>query len=345
MTASLSSPHNNDLSEQQVIGLFSHSPLPDEGIGIGDDCAVIESPNQRKRLISTDQLVENVHFKLDAIDAEDLGHKSLAVNLSDIAAMGGKADGFFLSIAIPETLSLDWLNEFRNGLMTLAQQYDVPLLGGDTSRSETYVMISITIMGMVDSAYLKLRSTAIPADRLCVTGPLGDSAAGFSLLSHPPKYQSLTDKKRSTLIRKHCRPDPQVKEGQWLAQQEGVHAMIDLSDGLLQDAGHIAEQSSCRVDLNLDQLPLSGALEEFCSIDRSSKEAQEFAAAGGEDYELLLSVSENHFADVKSRFKKKFDKPLYEVGRVTEGENKVKTLRNGSSVAIKEQEFKHFKGS
>lgn len=345
MTASLSSQHISDLSEQQVIGLFSHSPISDEGIGIGDDCAVIEGPDRRKRLISTDQLAENVHFRLDTIDAEDLGHKSLAVNLSDIAAMGGKADGFFLSIAFPETLSLNWLHEFRNGLTSLSHQYDVPLLGGDTSRSEKYVMISITIMGLVDSVYLKLRSTAKAGDRLCVTGSLGDSAAGLALLSQPQKYKSLSDKKRNKLIRSHCRPDPQVKEGQWLARQDGLRAMIDLSDGLLHDAGHIVEQSSCRININLDRLPLSKAFEEFCRIERSAEEAQEFAAAGGEDYELLLSVSENHIADVKSRFKQKFDKPLYEVGRVTEGENKVNTLRDDSPVEVKEQEFKHFKGS
>lgn len=342
MADSPSSKKISDLSEEEIIRLFSGSSIPRGVMGIGDDCASSEGPAGLERLISTDLLVENVHFRVDSIDAEDLGHKALAVNISDIAAMGGTSDGYFLSLALPGTVSVNWLQRFRNGLISLAQKYNIPLLGGDTTRSESHIMISVTIMGIVDPANLKLRSTAEPGDRICVTGPLGDSVAGLRILSHPHKYQSLSDNYRKKLIQRHCKPEPAVYEGKWLGQQDEVHAMIDLSDGLLNDARHIAERSDCKIEIALDRLPLTSAFQAFCNIEGTDKQARELAAVGGEDYQLLFSVAESGFYDIKKQFREKFGNPLYDIGRVTKGEAKIVTLRDGSPVEVNKQEFKHF---
>lgn len=327
-----------DLGEERIIRRFTGSGTT----GIGDDCAVTEGPDGQKQLISTDLLIEDVHFRLEDIKPKDLGHKALAVNLSDIAAMGGTPDGFFLSLALPETLSVSWLDNFREGLMELAQKYEFPLLGGDTTRSLDDLMISVTITGRVNPQHLKLRSGAQPGDRLCVTGPLGDSAAGLSVLMSPQKYDSLSDQHREDLIRWHCRPEPAIRMGRWLGQQSAVHAMIDLSDGLLQDARRLAEQSNCGINIALDQLPLSPAFEAFCRIDQTPEQAQELAAAGGEDYRLLLAVGGEHLSAIARRFEQQFGGALYAVGTVESGSPEIRTLRNGSPVEIQQQEFKHF---
>ncbi|GAA5523140.1 thiamine-phosphate kinase [Aliifodinibius salicampi] len=342
MADSPSSQKISDLSEEEIIRLFSGSSIPRGAMGIGDDCAASEGPGGLERLISTDLLVEDVHFRLDSINAEDLGHKALAVNISDIAAMGGTSDGYFLSLALPGMVSINWLQRFRNGLTDLAQKYDIPLLGGDTTRSESHIMISVTIMGIVNPDSLKLRSMAEPGDRICVTGPLGDSVAGLKILSHPHKYQSLSDNHRKKLIQRHCKPDPAVYEGKWLGQQDEVHAMIDISDGLLSDVRHIAEQSDCKIEIALDRLPLTPAFEAFCSIEGTDKQARELAAVGGEDYQLLFSVAESHISDLKDQFREKFGKPLYDIGKVTKREPRIVTLWDGSPVEVNEQKFKHF---
>lgn len=332
----------SNLSEEEIIRLFSGSSIPRGALGIGDDCAAIQGSDGLERLISTDLLVENVHFRVDSIDPEDLGHKALAVNISDIAAMGGTSDGYFLSLALPGMVSVHWLQRFRNGLTSLAQKYDVPLLGGDTTRSESHIMISVTIMGIIDPDSLKLRSTAEPGDRICVTGPLGDSVAGLKILSHPQKYQFLSDIHSNKLIQSHCKPEPAVYEGKWLGQQDEVHAMIDLSDGLLNDVRHIAEQSNCKIEIALDRLPLSSAFQAFCSEEGTNNQHRELAAVGGEDYQLLFSVAENGFPDLKNQFREKFGKPLYDIGRVTKGEPSIVTLQDDSPVEVNNKEFKHF---
>lgn len=344
MTGSSSQPSQTvaDLGEAQIIRRFTGSDIAAEISGIGDDCAVTEGPDGQKQLISTDLLIEDIHFRSEEIDPCDLGHKALAVNLSDIAAMGGSPDGFFLSLALPGSMSVSWLDRFRDGLMGLAQKYQVPLLGGDTTRSPGSFMVSVMITGHADPDHLKYRSGAQAGDILCVTGPLGDSAAGLSILEDPEKYSQLAGHYRDELLQWHFCPEPAVREGRWLGAQAAVHAMIDLSDGLLNDARHLAEQSNCRINIALDQLPLSPAFEAFGKIGRTSEQTEELAAAGGEDYHLLLTVSKAQYAAVARQFEQQLGGALYVVGAVESGSPKVCTLRNGSPVEIQQKNFQHF---
>lgn len=344
MTGSSSQPLQTvaDLGEEQIIRRFIGSDLPAGITGIGDDCAVTEGPGGQRKLISTDLLVEDIHFRSGDIESKDLGHKTLAVNLSDIAAMGGTPDGFFLSLALPGSMPVSRLEGFREGLMELAQKYEVPLLGGDTTRSPGLFMISVMITGHAEPEHLKLRSGAQAGDILCVTGPLGDSAAGFSILENPEKYNRLSKPYRKELLQWHFHPEPAVHHGRWLGQQAAVHAMIDLSDGLLNDARHLAEQSNCRIQISLDQLPLSPAFEAFGKIDRTPEQVQEFAAAGGEDYHLLLTVSKAQYPAAARQFEQRFGGALYAVGTVEPGAPEVCTLRKGSPVEIQQQKFQHF---
>lgn len=344
MTVSSSQPLQTvaDLGEEQIIRRFTGSGLSAGITGIGDDCAVTEGPDGQKQLISTDLLIEDIHFRSGNIKPGDLGHKALAVNLSDIAAMGGTPDGFFLSLALPGSMPVSRLEGFREGLMELAQKYEIPLLGGDTTRSPGSFMISVMITGHAEPKHLKLRSGARAGDILCVTGPLGDSAAGLSALENPEEYKQLSEYHRNELLQWHFHPEPAVHQGHWLGRQAAVHAMIDLSDGLLNDARHLAEQSHCRITVSLDQLPLSPAFEAFGKIDRTSEQAQEFAAAGGEDYHLLLAVSKTRYPAVARQFEQRFGGALYAVGTVEPGAPEVCTLRNGSPVEIQQQKFQHF---
>lgn len=348
MTGSSSQPHSHspqsvaDLGEEQVIQHFAGSVLPEGSIGIGDDCAVTDGAGGQKRLAGTDLLVEDIHFRAADINPKDLGHKALAVNLSDIAAMGGTPDGFLLSLALPGSLPVRWLDDFRDGLMELAGKHETPLLGGDTTRSPGNIVISIMIMGYTAAQHLKLRSEAQPGDKLCVTGPLGDSVAGLSILSNPGEHDDLSDSHRRNLIRWHCRPEPAVSRGRWLGEQPDVHAMIDLSDGLLRDARRLADQSSSCITISLDRLPLSLAFEAFCKRERSPEQAQELAAAGGEDYHLLLTVAGERCSRVTRRFERRFGTPLHVIGTVEAGLPEACMLRDGTPAEVRQQEYKHF---
>ncbi|WP_138432053.1 thiamine-phosphate kinase [Fodinibius saliphilus] len=345
MADSLTSPNIGDLSEEQIIALFANSSSSPNEIGIGDDSSVTEGPRGLKQLISTDLIVEHVHFRRQEISPRFLGYKALAINLSDIAAMGGRPTGFYVSLALPKELSVNWLRQFRNGLVALAQEYDISLLGGDTTRSQNDIIINITIIGVGKPQQVKLRSDAEVGDILCVTGTVGDSAAGFEILSHPDQYTHLAKSVRQQLLGRHQEPEPEVEKGQWLAQEKTVHAMIDLSDGLLRDAYHIAHQSHCRIKIALEQLPLSRAFRSFYEKDGTHEQAQEFAVVGGEDYKLLLTVAKDGVKDLQKRYKQNFGTILHQIGSVSEGDSEVGMLRSGASVEIKEQEFKHFKGS
>ncbi|NGP88600.1 thiamine-phosphate kinase [Fodinibius halophilus] len=343
MADSLNPKNINELSEEQIINLFAESRHRDHGIGIGDDCSVTDGPNGVKQLVSTDLVIEQVHFRREDISPRALGSKALAVNLSDIAAMGGIPKGFYLSLALPKDLSAHWLTRFRDGLLVLAQRHNISLLGGDTTRSQNDIVISITITGTVKPKHLKLRSMAEPGDVLCVTGSLGDSAAGFKVLSHPDRYSYLSDANRKQLVEHHQEPKPEVAKGKWLAQMEAVHAMIDLSDGLIRDSRHIASQSRCGVDITLDRLPLSAPFKAFHRAQ--IEQAQDFAAAGGEDYKLLLAIAADDLEEIQKKFKQKFNTPLHQIGTMKKGEPQLRTLRDGAPIKLEEQQFKHFKGS
>jgi len=332
------------LSEREIIERFFMDPdaVPDENqVGIGDDCAVLNVPGDEdvRTLVTTDLLVERVHFQTGYFSAEEIGHKAIAINLSDIAAMGGRPTAAFLSVAFPARLTTEWVEDFSRGFLDLCRKFDVPLLGGDTSSSEKDMVVSVAVLGTADREHIKLRSDAKPGDRIFVTGTLGDSAAGFELLNNG-NAGLLDEEERSALVDHHKRPRPSVHEGAWLGRQASVHAMIDLSDGLAADAGHLSRSSALGFDINLDRVPLSDPFKKYTGRDEDK--AMKLALGGGEDYYLLFTVSGTDAENIADSYQKKFDAPLYEIGRVTNQHKGIAYYRNNRPFELSVTGFDHF---
>ena len=252
-------------------------------IGIGDDCAVIPQRDGLDTLVSTDMLIEGTHFLKEDITPSQLGWKSAAVNISDIAAMGGKPIATFLSLALPKSLPETWVQEFMEGYRDISQKYCVALLGGDTTCSPDRICINVAVLGTCPSGSAKLRSAARPGDLVCVTGTLGDSAAGLKLILSNDKAAS------PQLVQKHYCPLPRVQEGLLLGGCPGVHAMMDISDGVGSDLRHILKESGVGAVIDTDSLPLSAELQSICR--EKGWDPKQLALSGGEDYELLFTMA------------------------------------------------------
>ena len=276
----------SDLGEFGLIErIRERFPAPDGIMGIGDDCAILPPQYSVDTLLSTDMLVEGTHFLRKDISPGDLGWKSAAVNLSDIAAMGGKPTGTLLSLALPANLDIEWVDDFLDGYAELSGRFDVPLLGGDTTASPDRICINVTVLGECPTRFARKRSDAKVDDLICVTGPLGDSAAGLKAILKGVQR----DADVQALIDKHYRPMPRVKEGQELRLNLGVHAMMDISDGIGSDLQHILDASEVGADIDLKAIPLSLALKRVCA--RTGWDPLELALGGGEDYELLFTCT------------------------------------------------------
>lgn len=269
--------------------------VPSDVCGIGDDCAVIPQGNGKDLLVSTDLLVEGIHFLRGAITAELLGRKSVAVNLSDVAAMGGCPTGTFLSIALPEDVDVEWMEGFMRGYHAISSEYGVPLLGGDTTSSLSGICINVAVIGECPSGRAKMRSAAKPGDLICVTGTLGDSAGGLQMI-----LSGIPSEMYPHLIDRHLNPTPRVKEGLELSGCGGVHAMMDISDGIGSDLRHILKASACGAVVDVAAIPVSSELKAFC--ETYARDFLELSAGGGEDYELLFTLDPGYISEVRIPF-------------------------------------------
>lgn len=300
-------------------------------IGIGDDAAAFQTPSGRINLITTDMLVEGVHFDLSFCDPFSLGRKALAVNLSDLAAMGGEPRHFLLSLAVPSATTLDFLDECMRGMLQRAVEFGVTLIGGDTCSSPDRLVISITLLGDQFPERIVRRRGARPGDRVCVTGTVGDSAVGLVLLKN--------GKGDEPIVRRHLDPTPRVREGKALADARLASAMIDLSDGLLADLGHILDQSSVGARVHLDALPLSVGFRENATV--ASPESLSPALAGGEDYELLFTVPPKEMPAV-FRLMEQMGTPVTEIGVITD-ERKLSVIgSDGEEIPFGKMGYDHF---
>ena len=292
-----------------IDGIRRMFPVPDGMLGIGDDCAILPQEQGMETLVSTDMLVEGTHFLMEDISPYRLGWKSAASNFSDIAAMGGEPAGCFLALALPHKLPDGWEQEFLRGLHDISERYGFPLLGGDTTSSPDRVCICLTVLGRTASGQSRRRSMAVPGDLVCTTGVLGDSAAGLEAILRKLPRTSVVP----YLIDKHYLPQPRIEEGRMLAQTPGVHAMMDISDGIGSDLRHIMEESHVGAEIDTDRLPMSGEMRDFCSM--YDLDPCRFAASGGEDYELLFTVDPAAEASLGV--------PHSVIGRITEGDRLV----------------------
>ena len=318
-------------------GFLEH--LPAGVVGIGDDAAVIERPGQESLLVTIDTLVEEIHFLREKVSPHDLGEKSLAVNLSDIAAMGGTPTSAFLALALPESIDVEWIDEFFAGLRALGMREGVSLLGGDTTRSPGPVVITIAVLGTAPPAHIKRRSMAQPGDIVCVTGDLGDSGGGLRVLLEALER----GEEERSLVERHHRVRAHLREGRWLGAQGGVHAMIDVSDGIGSDIRHIMEQSSCGASLALERLPVSVALRS--AAQRHGWELMELVLSGGEDYCLLLTVDPQAIGALSRAFVREFGRELDAIGTVTSDPGRLELLLDGRSAQLRGHGFDHFLGT
>ena len=305
---------------------------------IGDDAAAFTTDPAQISLITTDLLVERIHFLRNSISGFDLGYKSLAVNLSDIAAMGGTAREAFVSIAIPEDSPLDYLEAIYDGIKDLATKFNVNILGGDTTSSKVDLIINVVIHGTVAREEMLCRDAARPGDLIFSTGYLGDSKAGLHLILNNIPAES--DELRN-LLRAHLRPAPHLREGRFLAQQPAVKAAIDTSDGLSSDLGHIAEESGVGAIIYSDKIPVSRDLKSFC--EQFNFDPVEYALSGGEDYTLICTVSPEKAAAVAGNFQKTFNRPLFKIGEITSGKKLKINYPDGSTKMFRRTGWDHFK--
>jgi thiamine-monophosphate kinase len=310
-----------------------------EGVikAIGDDAAVIRTRPGRVQLITTDLLLERVHFLREAASGADLGYKALAVNLSDIAAMGGTPREAFVSIAVPEDCRIEFLEDLYRGMKALAARYEVNILGGDTTASAADLVINVTLAGEADPSEVLYRHGACVGDVVCVTGSLGDSRAGLHLILN---RIAADGPDRQALVRAHLRPRPRVAEGRFLAACGAVHAAIDISDGLSSDLGHIAAASGVGACIHTRQLPLSAPLKAFCG--EFGRDPVDQALAGGEDYELLCTVAAQAFESIQDRYARRFGRPLYPIGKVTATGEMVRVDSDGNTVRLAPSGWDHF---
>ena len=299
---------------------------PEGIIGIGDDCAVMPC-GEGELIYSTDMLMEGVHFLRNTASPEDIGWKSLAVNLSDIAAMGGTPVATFLSIALPKDAQGEWAERFIDGYAQLSHKFGVPLLGGDTTSSLRDIAINVGVLGRVPCGKSIRRSGAVVGDKIYVTGRLGDSAGGLQAIlngwERTPEVQSL--------IQSHIRPMPRLAEGAALMRTGLVGAMMDISDGIASDLRHILNASNIGAQVALNKLPISSDLKSICNTYGLDKHT--LATCGGEDYELLFTATEG--------IEKLLDFPIYQIGEIVTGDT-LSWSMNGVIVEFNAQGFNHF---
>jgi thiamine-monophosphate kinase len=246
--------------------------------GVGDDCAVLRIPAGHEILVTTDFTLENVHFRKAWHPPEVVGRRCLTRGLSDIAAMGGLPLACFLSLALVSTTPRSWIDRFLKGLLALAREFRIPLAGGDTAQSTAGIEADIVVVGAVPKGKAVLRSHARPGDAIYVSGELGGSAAAVLAMK--------TSKVLTADYTRHFHPTPRVSLGAWLRKRNLASAMIDLSDGLSTDLGHICEESGVGAEIESAAIPGAQVGRPPVRVDL------DLSLHGGEDYELLFTSSE-----------------------------------------------------
>lgn len=282
-------------------------------VGIGDDCAVLEPSAGHRLLVTTDLLLENIHFRRRYAGLADIGWKSMAVNLSDIAAMGGRPRWALVALACPSEATLDEVEAFYAGARDLTSRHAVTIVGGDTAASPAGWLVNVTLIGEAVSPLL--RSGARAGDVIAVTGPLGRSAAGLAVLELSSAPGGMDLRALTDVTSAHLRPVPRVDEGQWLGAAGGVTALIDMSDGLATDLSHIAEESGVHCRVEIERVPIDAATAEVARA--LGADARAWATGGGEEYELLLTCDARALDRLREGLERATGRRLHAIGRVT----------------------------
>ncbi|HTE39231.1 MAG TPA: thiamine-phosphate kinase [Steroidobacteraceae bacterium] len=316
------------MSEFDLITRYFSRPSTrtDVVLGVGDDAAVLDVPAGQRLVAAVDTIVEGVHFP-KGTDPAAIGYRALAVNLSDMAAMGAQPAWMTLSLSLP-VRDEAWLAGFSSGLYRLADAQNVALVGGDTVRGP--LSITVQILGLVEKDRWLTRDGAKPGDILFVSGVPGEAAAGLAVLQRSLPASTHADH----LLHCFLWPEPRVQLGRGL--RSVASAAIDVSDGLIADLGHIAAKSRCAAQVDLSALPASSSMRALFN----ERECERMSLAGGDDYELLFTVPAKDAASITS-LPSLGDVRVTAIGRIVAGEGVV-CLRGGQPVAIEQQGYDHF---
>src|SRR5688572_11389583 len=268
--------------------------------GIGDDAAIVQTTPGKETVVTTDLLIEDIDFRRTTIPPYLLGHKALAVSLSDIAAMGSRPRWSLISIGVPaDVWQTDFVDRFYSGLFELAGRYDVQLIGGDTSRTEAKIAVDSIVLGECAAGHAIKRSGAKPGDQIFVTGSLGAAAAGLRLVERgahlaEQNIDQEDSQKLDHVLLRRLRPVPRVGWGIVLGEERLATAMVDLSDGLSSVLNHLCEASGAGALIESSLLPIDSQVTELCG--RRALDPLQLALHGGEDFELLFTVNADHVA-------------------------------------------------
>lgn len=301
--------------------------------GIGDDAAVFRPEAGLYQLLTTDMLVENVHFLLATTTPWQLGYKAIAVNLSDIAAMGGRPRHAVVSLGLPPRLPVEFVVAVYDGMKEICREFAVNIVGGDTVASPTALVINAAVTGEVEPAGLLRRSGARPGDAVVVTGTLGDSAGGLDLLRMPDweKHEFAWP-----LVTAHLTPRPQIATGRLLAGW-GATSADDISDGLASEAHELARASGVGIRLYADRIPLSSQLVAAAAL--FDRRPLDYALYGGEDFQLVFTIGQDNLGRLAGK-----GGPLTVVGEVTAQEDGVVLVAaDGTAAALLPRGYNHFR--
>lgn len=326
------------------------APGPNVIVGIGDDVAVLrastkvsaEAGTENLWLATCDVQVEGAHFLRDAITPRNLGRKSLAINLSDIASAGGVPRYALVSLGLPGGLEVEFVDELYAGLREEGSEFGVDIVGGNISRSRLGIFIDVFLLGDTIRKNLVLRSGAAAGDSIMVTGSVGDAAAGVALLLHPELRTATDEAYAATARSRRDSPAPRVREGALIGSLRLATAMIDVSDGIAGDLRHICEKSGVNVRLHAEKLPVSP---ENRALSRAAHgDEWHFALHGGEDYELLFTASPARAGQLAQRITSETGTPVSVIGEILPaGERPELVLPDGSSRPLEESGWDHFK--
>lgn len=307
-------------------------------VGIGDDAAALAWPPGQILLLTTDTLVEDVHFRRATATLREVGAKAMAVNLSDIAAMGGEPRFALLALALPPGTTVGDVDELYAGLLEMASRYHVELIGGDTCAAPDRIVLTLTLVGQVDGPPVR-RSGARPGDAILVTGTLGASAAGLAALERGPL--PVAHDVAASVQRAHRLPTPRVAEGRLVRVSGAATAMIDLSDGLATDLAHVAAESGVGARVWLPALPVSDATRQ---VARAIGEIPwHWAVSGGEDYELLFTAAAGRAAAVAARVTSETGTPVSLIGEVRPADEGIVFLDEAGHPVDVRPGFEHFR--
>mgnify|MGYP005749906507 FL=1 len=300
----------------------------DKVVGIGDDAAIFQIEADYDQVICVDTMVEDVHFAKKTMDHFSIGYKALASNISDIAAMGGIPLYYLVSITIPPHWDEEQLVEMYNGMESLAKEYRMDLIGGDTTSTSSKLVLSVTVVGKVEKGKRLLRSNAKKGDVVFVSGTVGDAAAGLDLL-----LQEKT--KVKSLIQAHQKPSPRVELGRILSSFQRV-SLNDVSDGLSSELLEIAEASQVDIYIEEKSLPISQHV-----LDYNKSNALKWALTGGEDFELVGTIAKKDW-DILQQICEEKDIDISRIGYVEEGTGKAFLKRDGKVEQLSKSGFNHF---